>query len=227
MADVELSTAVSFLLIGAVNTLWLTAGSIAIGFVLGFFVGWMRSQSAAWLYWPATVFVNVIRGTPRLLIVLFAAFLPPLIGIRDISFAPLFGIVALGISSAAYQAEIFRSGFQAVPTGQIEAAQAVGMTYWQGMRYVVLPQTVRTIFPALSNEFMIVLKDTSLLFLLGVVELTAQGRFLQSLLLTAGPIFYLFIGIATIYFVITFTISRFMRFFENRYKVPGIGVVAA
>ena len=224
---VDAWTALSFLLIGVANTLWLTAASIALGVGLGFLVGWARTSGWWWLSWPVNLYVQLIRGTPRLLIVLLALYVPPLLGIIDINLAPFFGVVALGISSSAYQAEIFRSGFQAIPRGQIEAGEAIGLTYLQSMRYVILPQTVRTIFPPLSNEFLIVLKDTSLLFTVGVVELMAQARNLQSLLLVPEPIFYMYLGVAALYLVITVSISRVMRFVEGRFKVPGLGVLSA
>jgi His/Glu/Gln/Arg/opine family amino acid ABC transporter permease subunit len=229
-----------FMLPGAVNTLILFLGASGIGLGLGFLAGWGRSSGHPIASIPSTLYIETFRGIPRIVIVLMALVIFPIIGgltrslnwLADIDNAIIWGIVALGISSGAYQAEVFRSGFQSIASGQVEAARSLGMNYWQVMRYIILPQVVRTVLPPLGNEWIIVLKDTSLLYLLpgtvvripGVLELTARANFLRTT--TYDPLMWplIFLGAALIYLVLTSIMSRVIHFVEESYKVPGLGV---
>lgn len=231
----SLSAFLCFWISAAGNTFVLFTGSAALGLLIGFFVGWGRSSGNPLVSLPLMAYVEIFRGIPRIVIVLMAIIVFPMIGLRSIDQAIIWGIVALGVSSGAYQAEVFRSGFQSVVHGQIEAAKSIGMNRWQTMRHVILPQLVRVILPPLGNEWIIVLKDTSLLVLLpglprmfpGVFELTARARFLQTTVfdVTLWPL--IFLGAAAIYMGMTILISKLIQLAEEKYKVPGLGVLAA
>ncbi len=237
-----LSPFVCFWILAIGNTVVLFLGSAMLGLLIGFLVGWGRSTRHRGVTIPAGIYVESLRGIPRIIIVLLAIVIFPRIGrltpflawLGDVDSSIIWGIIALGISSGAYQAEVFRSGFQSIQHGQIEAAHSVGMTYWQTMRHVTLPQVVRTILPPLGNEWIIVLKDTSLLVALtgipsqfpGVFEVTARARSLQLSILDPSVWPLIFLAAAAIYLVLTIIISRTIQVVEERYKVPGLGVMA-
>ncbi len=221
--------------VGAANTFILFAGSSLLGLGVGFLVGWGRSSGIRPISLPLLVYVEVLRGIPRIVIVLIAVVVFPRIGI-GIDWAVLWGIIALGVSSSAYQGEVFRSGFQSIVRGQVEAARGLGMTQWQTMRYVTLPQVMRTILPPLGNEWVVVLKDTSLLIVLpgfarlripDVIELTKVAQTVQQSTfdITDWPI--IFAATAIVYLAMTLFVSGLIRYAEERFKVPGLGVMPA
>jgi len=226
---------VAFWAVGAANTFILFAGSAALGLAIGFLVGWGRSAGPRLISWPLLAYVEGFRGIPRIVIVLLAVVIFPRIGL-GIDWAVLWGILALGVSSGAYQAEVFRAGFQSVQRGQIEAATSLGLSYWQTMRYVTLPQTMRIVLPPLGNEWIVVLKDTSILILLpgfaqlsvpDVIELTKVAQTLQQATfdVTLWPV--IFAAAAAVYLAMTLLVSGIIQYAEERYKVPGLGVMAA
>lgn len=226
---------VAFWTAGAANTLILFAGSSTLGLLIGFFVGWGRSSGVRFVSASLLIYVEGIRGVPRLVIVLMTAVIFPRIGL-GIDWAVLWGIIALGVSSGAYQAEVFRSGFQSIPRGQVEAALSLGMTSWQTMRYVTLPRVIRTVLPPLGNEWIVILKDTSLLIVLpgiaqlripDVVELTKVASTLQQTTydITQWPL--IFAVAAILYLAMTLLVSGLIRYAEGRFRVPGLGVMAA
>lgn len=225
----------AFWAVGAANTFILFAGSAALGLGIGFLVGWGRSSGVRLVSWPLLAYVEALRGIPRIVIVLMAIVIFPRIGL-GIDWAVLWGILALGISSSAYQGEVFRSGFQTIPRGQLEAAASLGMTYWQTMRYVTLPQVMRTILPPLGNEWIVVLKDTSLLIVLpgvaqlripDVIELTKVAQTVQqaTFVVTEWP--FIFAAAAVVYLAMTLLVSGVIQYAEERFRVPGLGVMAA
>jgi len=135
------------------------------------------------------------------------------------------GVLALALHSGAYQAEIVRAGILSVPTGQVEAADALGLTRLQTMFQVILPQAFRVSLPALGNEFASVIKDTSLISAIGALELSFFGLVLARAALTPLRLDHLFIiwlEIALLYFVLTTLVTFTVRQVENRYKVPGL-----
>jgi glutamine transport system permease protein len=221
--------------VGAVNTFILFAGSSMLGLAIGFFVGWGRSSGIWPLSLPLLAYVEVLRGIPRIVIVLAAVVVFPRIGL-GIDWAVLWGIITLGVSSSAYQGEVFRSGFQSIVRGQIEAARSLGLTQWQTMQYVTLPQVMRTILPPLGNEWVVVLKDTSLLIVLpgvarlripDVIELMKVAQTVQqsTFVITQWPI--IFAATAIVYLAMTLFVSGLIRYAEGRFRVPGLGVMPA
>ena len=215
---------------GAANTLKFSLTIIPIGAVIGFIMGWARVTRHPILSWPASVYVDIVRGTPALVMILFAFFwLPFVLRSRDPSAGLTYAVLALAIHTSAYQAEIFRAGFQSVPRGQIDAAEAIGLNRWQAMRHVVLPQTFRVTLPALGNEFAVIIKDTSLLAAIGALELVYWGRESAQYALSLGSIGWVisvWLVIALLYFVITYVITNMVGAVEHAFRVPGLGSVA-
>jgi len=199
------------LLQGALVTLEISALSMAIAIGLGLFLAVLRVFGPGVVAWPVIGFIEVIRGTP-LLIQLFIIFYGlPAIGIR---FSPLWAAVTgLGINYAAYEAENYRAGIQSIPRGQLDAALALGLSRIQTIRKIVLPQAVRLVIPPVTNDFIALLKDSSLVSVITMVELTKMyGQ------LAATNYDYIGIGLLTaaIYFVLGLPIARLSRLLESR-----------
>jgi polar amino acid transport system permease protein len=220
---------------GAEYTVGLIAIVIPVGFTAGFAFGWGRT-SHRWLPRSiSTAYVEFFRSMPPLVLVVFAGLITILIvaknpflaaRIEDVGgFAISMSLLALSLHSGSYQAEIIRAGINSVPAGQHEAAAAVGLTRGQTVRYVVLPQMFRISLPALGNEFASVIKDTSLLSVVGAIDLTFQGKNLASLTALQGDIgdlTLIWLVIAFIYLLMTLLVSRTLQGIERRYRVPGL-----
>ena len=163
----------SLLVTGLVNTLTLSVFSTLLGLVIGMVLALMMVSTTRLLSYPARTFVDVFRGLPAALVILLVGQgLAPLgLAVFGPNPYPL-AIVALGLISSAYIAEIFRAGIQSVGKGQMAACQALGMQYWSSMRHVIVPQGIRRILPALANQFISIVKDSSLVYFLGL--LTSQ-----------------------------------------------------
>ena len=203
------------LLIGAGVTIQITVLSTAIGFVIGLVVGVARISNLRVLRMLAEVYVEFFRGTPLLVqIFLFYFALPVITGQRIDPF--IAAISACGINSGAYVAEIFRAGIQSVDDGQMEAGRSLGMTWLQTMRYIIVPQAFKRVIPPLGNEFIAMLKDSSLVSVIGFEELTRRGQLIIAK--TYGS-FEIWMSVAVIYLVMTLTISRFVAYLERRYRV--------
>ena len=203
------------LLVGAGVTIQITVLSTAIGFVIGLIVGVARISHVRLLRMLAEVYVEFFRGTPLLVqIFLFYFALPVLTGQRIDPF--IAAISACGINSGAYVAEIFRAGIQSVDEGQMEAGRSLGMTWLQTMRYIIVPQAFKRVIPPLGNEFIAMLKDSSLVSVIGFEELTRRGQLIIAK--TYGS-FEIWMSVAVIYLVMTLTISRFVAYLERRCRV--------
>jgi polar amino acid transport system substrate-binding protein len=199
------------LLQGALVTLEISAASMAIAIGLGLLMAVLRVFAPRALAWPVVAFIEVIRGTP-LLIQLFIIFYGlPSIGIR---FSPLWAaVIGLGINYAAYEAENYRAGIQSIPRGQLDAALALGLTRIQTIWKIVLPQAIRLVIPPVTNDFIALLKDSSLVSVITMVELTKMyGQ------LAATNYDYIGIGLLTaaIYFLLGLPIARLSRVLEAR-----------
>jgi len=214
---------------GFVGTLFFTAIVIPLSLAIGFVAGWARVSRYRFLSWPVSVYVDLIRGVPPIILVIFAflfgpELLPRRYQTQDAGL--IFGAIALALHSGAYQTEIFRAGFQSVPRGQLEAAHAIGLTRWQTMSRVALPQAFRLSLPPLANEFSVLVKDTSLLGALGAEEMFALGgEFTQDIVLGAGPLSWLFAvwtAVALLYFLLNFAITRAVLFVERSFRTPGM-----
>ena len=221
---------------GTIITLVATAVILPLSFAVGFAVGWARISENPLAHAASTFFVEALRGTPQLVVLLvgFFVFLPLFAGGLNLTtFAFWAGTVALAMHSAAYQAEIFRNGFQSVPSGQIEAAHALGLGSWQTMRGVIFPQAFRVSLPPLGNEFANVVKDSALLSVLGILtilgfrsfDLTGWGRQIAQLTIlnaTLSEAVFNWILIAMVYFVLIYVLTALMLALERRMQVPGL-----
>jgi polar amino acid transport system substrate-binding protein len=199
------------LLQGALVTLQISALAMAIAIGLGLFLAVLRVFGPSMVAWPVVAFIEVIRGTP-LLIQLFIIFYGlPSIGIR---LSPLAAaVIGLGINYAAYEAENYRAGIQSIPRGQLDAALALGLTRVQTIRKIILPQAVRLVIPPVTNDFIALLKDSSLVSVITMVELTKMYN-----QLAATNYDYIGIGLLTaaIYFLLGLPIARLSRLLESR-----------
>lgn len=199
------------LLTGALISIQIAAGSCSIGFIFGIIFGLVQSGKNRWLRMLIALYVTLFRGTPMLIQLMIAYFVLPQFGIQ-IS-ALWTAIIAIGLNSAAYVSQIIRSGIASVSIGQLEAAQVLGLTKLQTIRYILLPQAIRVIFPALGNEFITLIKDSSLASLIGVTELAKSGSIIQSQTYDALTIYF---GIALVYLVITSSLSLLLSIVEKR-----------
>ena len=202
------------LLVGAGVTIKITALSVALGVVIGLFVGIARISRLRILRVLAAVYVDFFRGTPLLVQIFLVYFaLPVITGQRVDPFVAAIG--SCGINSGAYVAEIFRAGIQSIDKGQMEAGRSLGMTWVQTMRYIIVPQAFKRVIPPICNEFMALLKDSSLVSVIGFEELTRRGQLIIAK--TYGSL-EIWISVAVIYLAMTLTISRFVAYLERRYK---------
>jgi His/Glu/Gln/Arg/opine family amino acid ABC transporter permease subunit len=208
-----LRSALPLLLRGAVMTLWITFLGLVIGIPLGLLIALLRLSHLRPLSLVATVYVEVIRGTPLLMQIFVIYFVLPAVGI---SLPPLVAaIAALSLNAAAYIAEIFRAGIQSIDAGQMEAARALGMDYRGAMRWVILPQTVRRVLPPLTNESVALLKDSSLISIIGLSELMRVGREQAS---NSGSPVTIVLAVALLYLAMTLPLTHLVRHLENRWQ---------
>lgn len=211
--DFELiQRALPILLMGAGVTIEITAFSVAIGFFIGLFVGIARISQFKILRIMAAFYADCIRGTPLLVQIFLIYFaLPMAIGQRVEPF--IAAVAACGINSGAYVSEIFRAGIQAIDVGQMEAGRSLGLTWWKTMRFIILPQAFKNILPPLGNEFIAMLKDSSLVSVIGFEELTRRGQLIIAQ--TYGS-FEIWMTVAVLYLIMTMAISRIVAFLEKR-----------
>lgn len=202
------------LLVGAGVTIKITALSVALGVIIGLFVGIARISRIKILRVLSAVYVDFFRGTPLLVQIFLVYFaLPAITGQRVDPFVAAIG--SCGINSGAYVAEIFRAGIQSIDKGQMEAGRSLGMTWVQTMRYIIVPQAFKRVIPPLGNEFIALLKDSSLVSVIGFEELTRRGQLIIAK--TYGSL-EIWISVAVIYLAMTLTISRFVAYLERRYQ---------
>ena len=212
----------SFFEEGIVNTLIIAAFTVFFGTIFGTLMSSMRMSKILPLKWLAVAYIEFIRGTPLMVQLMFIFYGLPMVGftLPDISWIPNFsrfsaGIIAMSINSCAYVAEIIRAGIQAVDKGQMEGARSCGMTNAQAMRYVVMPQAVKNILPAIGNEMIALLKETSVAGYVSVRDLTKMGSIIQTQTYDAfNPILL----VAAIYLVLVLGLTKLLSVFERRFK---------
>ena len=206
------------LLKGALVTIEITAVAVSFGVMIGLFVGIAELSRYCWLRIPAKVYVDFIRGTPLLVQIFIIYFaLPVIIGTRIDPFVA--AVTACSINSGAYVAEIFRSGIQSIDRGQTEAGRSLGMSWTQTMVNIVIPQAFRRIIPQLGNEFIAMLKDSSLVSVIGFEELTRKGQLIIAS--TYGSL-EIWTTVAILYLVMTLSISRFVAYLEKKFNGTGV-----
>ena len=204
---------------GLLITLEVTATCIAIGIVLGLILAIGRVYGRHIFYWLSSAYVQFFRGTPLLVQLLMIYYGLPTWGIR---LSPLLaGILALGLNTAAYQAEYFRGAIQAIKAGQMLAARSIGLSLPQAIRYIILPQALRLVIPPWSNELILMLKYSSIVYMVTVMDLMGVGKTIGA---KTFRYFEVFIIVALIYLAIVFIVSQLLRMVERKVHVPGLGV---
>ena len=199
-------------MVGALITLELTALAVAFGMILGLVFGLLKMASNFKpTYWLATLYIDFFRGTPLFVQILLLYF----------GILPIFGeigaftsaVIACSLNSGAYIAEIVRAGIQAIDKGQMEAGRSLGMNYRQTMWYIILPQAYKVVIPPLINEFIAMLKDTSLVSIISVSELTLRGKLIYA---SSYEPAWVWGTVAIIYFVMTKLLAMFGDYMERR-----------
>jgi len=190
---------------------------VMIGFPLaipmGLLLAFAKMSKIPPLRWIASFYVNVIRGTPLFLQIYIAFFGLPLIGIQGNKY--VLGVIVLALNSSAYLAEIFRAGIQSISRGQFEAASSLGMTYWQAMQHVIVPQTVKRVLPTMTSEFILLYKDTAMLSAVGVFELMMYSKNLSAITGNVTP----YVVAAGFYLMVTTPLISYVRTLEERLAV--------
>ena len=203
------------LLEGAFITIEITTISVGLGGLFGLIVCLMRIAGPAVIRFLARVYVDFLRGTPLLVQIFMIYFaLPSLLGQRIDPF--IAAIAACSLNSAAYIAEIFRSGIESIDKGQMEAGRSLGLSWAQTMRLIILPQAFKRIVPLLGNEFIAMLKDSSLVSVIGFEELTRRGQLIISRTYAS---FEIWLVVALLYLFLTFLISRLVAYMERRLAI--------
>lgn len=192
--------------------LWVLA--MILGFALGLLLATGRLYGNRIVYGLSTAYVEIFRGTPMLVQMFFIYFGLPEIGIVLDPF-----LAALGMNSAAYQAEYFRGAVRSVPPGQMLAARAIGMTRMEGFRSIVLPQAMRRVIPQWTNEAILELKYTSIAYAIGVSEITARAEKIGN---TTFQFFDVFLLLAIIYVILTGIVAQVLQVIEARTAIPGV-----
>lgn len=226
-------------------TLIVTFVSYSLALFVGLFVGLMRVSSNPVLYHLSTFYVELVRGTPLLVLLLFFAYgvgpavkdVKPIdLGLFEFHLSYFYeflndiekailgeesflseAVIGLAIGYGAFLAEVFRAGIQSIGRGQMEAARSLGMNYFQAMRHVILPQAIRVVLPPLGNDFIAMLKDSSLISVLALSDLLQQGRLYTSRTFQAIPVYAM---VALMYVLLTLLLSIMVRYIEKRYKLP-------
>ncbi|HAR4458267.1 TPA: ABC transporter permease subunit [Staphylococcus aureus] len=202
----------SFFLKGIKITILISLIGVALGSILGAFVALMKLSKIKIISWIASIYIEILRGTPMLVQVFIVFFgITAALGL-DIS-ALVCGTIALVINSSAYIAEIIRAGINAVDKGQMEAARSLGLNYRQTMKSVIMPQAIKNILPALGNEFVTLIKESSIVSTIGDGEIMFNAQVVQGI--SFDPFTPLIVA-AALYFVLTFVLTRIMNMIEGR-----------
>ena len=201
-----------YLIQGALITIEITLMAVGIGFFIGLFAGIARICRIKALRIIATIYADCIRGTPLLVQIFLIYFaLPMLIHTQINPFVA--AVTACAINSGAYVSEIFRAGIQAIDQGQFEAGRSLGLSWLQTMYYIILPQAFHIILPPLGNEFITMLKDSSLVSVIGFEELTRRG---QLIIAQTYASFEIWMTVAALYLIMTLAIAKFVSFMEHK-----------
>ncbi len=198
-------------------TILISVLAYLLAMIIGLIVGIGRISRSPVIRWLAAAYINVLRGVPLLVLIFFVYF-----GLGKVINLDRFvaGVLAVGVCYGAYMAEIFRSGIEAIDYGQHEAAMSLGMTRWQTLRYIILPQSIRIVVPPAANEFIATLKDSSLVSIIGLRELTRAGReYANQTFLD----FQTWLVVGIMYLILTLTLTRLVKYIEKKVAIAGYG----
>ncbi|ADQ13984.1 amino acid ABC transporter permease [Halanaerobium hydrogeniformans] len=216
---VLIQRALPFLLRGTVVTIQLTFWSLLLGVVIGLPLAFAQVYGNKIVTFFTAIYERIARSIPLLVILLLINYALPMLGFR----IPVFraAVLGIGLRSSAYQSQIYRGAIQSVSGSQLKAAMSLGMNKLTAFSHIIAPQAIRIAIPPVTNESAIVLKDTSLAFTIGVVELVRQGDYFIA---TSNEPMVIYLTVAAIYFILTTTINLALSLFEKKYKIPGIGI---
>lgn len=207
--------ALPYFIEGLQITLYIFIIAVIVGFLIGLIVALMRLSPVKPLQWLAIIYVDIIRGTPFIVQLFFIYF-----GLNSLEWLSMdrmyAGILTVAINAGAYFAEIIRAGIQSIDKGQTEAARSLGMTGRQTMVQIILPQAFRRMLPTITNQAIISLKDTSLLSIIGIADLTQQGQVQQA---TTFEPFIVWTMVGLLYFVVIYLLSLLSKFLERRFTL--------
>jgi polar amino acid transport system permease protein len=239
LTDADYSVIFNALVKGVSITVYVTLIAYALALMVGLVVGLARISSSRLILELASFYVEIIRGVPMLVLLYYVAFVgvPGLVEainwvgegigrlgltrlgaelvnfkVRDLNFTAR-AIIALTIGYSAFVSEIFRAGIESISRGQMEAARSLGMTYWQAMRYIILPQAIRRVLPPLGNDFIAMLKDSALVSVLGVSDITQLGKIYST---STFRFFETYNVVAFLYLIMTIALSLVVRYMEQR-----------
>ncbi|MBQ7235492.1 MAG: amino acid ABC transporter permease [Kiritimatiellae bacterium] len=204
---------------GLCVTLEVALAAIALGLVIGFIVAVIRSTHDkygrfALLNLLAKVYLTVVRGTPMVVQLLITYY----IILRSVDSKIAIAILAFGLNSGAYQAEIIRAGIVSIDPGQMEAARALGLSYWRAMLKIILPQAVRNVLPALGNEFIVLMKDTSIVGYIALIDLAKGGDIIRS---QTYSVYLPYLSVAAVYLVLVMTFTWLLGRLERHLRATG------
>ena len=208
-----------YLIDGLVVTLQVALAAILLGLFIGFLVSIIRASHDKYGYFPllnavSKVYLTIIRGTPMVVQLLITYY----IILRSVESKALIAILAFGINSGAYQAEILRAGITSIDPGQMEAGRALGLSYWRTMIRIILPQAVRNVLPALGNEFIVLMKDTSIVGYIALVDLAKGGDIIRS---QTYSVYLPYLTVAVIYLVLVMTFTWLLGKLERHLRNTG------
>ncbi len=189
---------------------------MAVGLVVGIPLALGQVYGRRGVVIFSSIYEQIFRSIPALVLLFLFFFGSSLLGVNISAFFS--AILALGLRSSAYQSQIFRGAIQSIREGQMVAARSVGMSKFQAIRHVILPQALRLSIPAWSNEYSIVIKDTSLAYAVGVIELVREGRYI--IVRTFEPML-IYVTIALIYLVLTYAGNKLLGYLEEKSRIPG------
>ncbi|MBO6121791.1 MAG: amino acid ABC transporter permease [Kiritimatiellae bacterium] len=208
-----------YLLRGLGVTLEVALFAILLGLVIGFLVAVIRSSHNKYGYFSflnavSKVYLTIIRGTPMVVQLLITYY----IILKSVDSKVLIAILAFGINSGAYQAEILRAGIESIDPGQMEAGRALGLSYWRAMLKIILPQAVRNVLPALGNEFIVLMKDTSIVGYIALIDLAKGGDIIRS---QTYSVYLPYLTVAAVYLMLVMTFTWLLGKLERHLRNTG------
>ena len=206
-----------YLVKGTVDTLRIAGGALLLGVLLGVPTGIGRVYGSRWLRRLLSAYVTLFQGTPLLIQLFFVYYGLPQMGLTLDQFWA--AVLTLGLNSGAYQAEYLRGALQSVGAGQMTAARAIGMSQGQAIRSIILPQALRLVLPAWSNEVIAMLKNTAVVFVIAIPDLMGQAKILAAKYFAPIPIYMI---VAGFYFVLVSIAYLLLRRVERRTQIPGL-----
>ena len=208
-----------YLLRGLGVTIEVALAAIVLGLFIGFLVAVIRASHDKYGYFSflnavSKVYLTIIRGTPMVVQLLITYY----IILRTVDSKVLIAILAFGINSGAYQAEILRAGIESIDPGQMEAGRALGLSYWRTMLKIILPQAVRNVLPALGNEFIVLMKDTSIVGYIALIDLAKGGDIIRS---QTYSVYLPYLTVAAVYLVLVMTFTWLLGKLERHLRNTG------